>query len=108
MVGTQWCQTPEARRSIENAIWLCHGCSDLVDKNKDQFSEERLLTWKSNQDDWIAQEGGAPLLPDITLHTQKGLTLPNQGSVQIRGEDIAKYREHNLVLNKASLRVLKS
>ena len=100
-------KTQEDRRSIDNAIWLCHGCSDLVDKDEEQFSEDLLKSWKIEQENWIAQDGGAPLLPDITLLTQSGLTLPDRGPAQIRGEDFAKFREHNLVINNTTRRVIR-
>lgn len=100
-------QTHEDRKSIGNAIWLCHGCSDLVDKNEDKYPPELLTAWTREQERWIAQDLEALLLPDITLRTHKGLTLPNYGPAEIQAEDIAAFREHILVFNNTTRRVMR-
>jgi hypothetical protein len=39
--------TSQQRRSIENGIWLCSDCADLIDKNDGKgFSTEQLRSWK--------------------------------------------------------------
>lgn len=35
------------RRSIENGIWLCSSCSDLIDKDADSYPVELLKQWKA-------------------------------------------------------------
>jgi hypothetical protein len=39
-------QTPEARRSKENGLWLCQNCGRLVDADPDKFTVEQLTGWK--------------------------------------------------------------
>lgn len=40
-------QSDDLRRSIENGIWLCAICSDLIDKNGGaDYSAQTLLDWK--------------------------------------------------------------
>lgn len=39
-------QTPEARRSKENGLWLCQNCGRLVDADPNQFTVEQLVKWK--------------------------------------------------------------
>lgn len=40
-------QSPEERRSIENGLWLCGACADLIDKNGGaDYSVEVLVAWK--------------------------------------------------------------
>jgi hypothetical protein len=39
-------QTPEARRSKENGLWLCQNCGRLVDADPDKFTLEQLTGWK--------------------------------------------------------------
>jgi hypothetical protein len=39
-------QTPEARRSKENGLWLCQNCGRLVDADPDRFTVEQLTRWK--------------------------------------------------------------
>lgn len=51
-------QTKEERSSIKNAIWLCHSCSDLVDKDTGKYTKEVLLNWKSIHDNFISKERG--------------------------------------------------
>jgi hypothetical protein len=38
--------SPEARGSISNGIWLCSGCSELIDKDEAKFPVDILNTWK--------------------------------------------------------------
>jgi len=38
--------TPEQRASIDNGIWLCRSCADLIDKDPLRFSSEVLHRWK--------------------------------------------------------------
>ncbi|MEZ9455449.1 hypothetical protein AB4258_23585 [Vibrio splendidus] len=46
--------TSQQRSSIENALFLCSNCADMVDKNKGiDFSVEELHRWKSDHDEWI-------------------------------------------------------
>jgi hypothetical protein len=47
-------QTPEQRSSIENGIFLCGGCADLVDKdNGVGHSAAKLHNWKESHELWI-------------------------------------------------------
>ena len=39
-------QSEKERKSIDNAIWLCANCSDLVDKDPEKYSVEVLFQWK--------------------------------------------------------------
>lgn len=38
--------TMAERKSIENGIWLCSSCSDLIDKDWKSFPEKTLREWK--------------------------------------------------------------
>lgn len=38
--------TPEERRSIENAIWLCQTCAKLIDSDTDRYTVSVLKHWK--------------------------------------------------------------
>ena len=99
-------QTEEERKSIDNAIWLCHTCSDLVDKDEHQFPKELLREWKVRHREFISSGGGVPRLPDIILKTLGGLTLPTSGPAIVRGQDIATFREHALAIANEDSRVL--
>lgn len=39
-------QTAKERTSIENGIWLCADCADIIDKDTDAYPVSRLLSWK--------------------------------------------------------------
>ncbi|MCU0797622.1 MAG: tetratricopeptide repeat protein [Akkermansiaceae bacterium] len=41
-------QLSEERCSIQNGIWLCSNCADLIDKDADAFSVDLLRDWKAN------------------------------------------------------------
>lgn len=49
-------QTSEERSSVSNGIWLCHNCSDLVDKDYTKYTKEILISWKKTHADFIESE----------------------------------------------------
>ena len=50
-------QTSEERKSTSNGIYLCGGCSDLIDKkNGSDFPVELLKQWKLLHEDWAYQK----------------------------------------------------
>ena len=49
-------QSSEHRSSIENGIYLCGGCADLVDKNNGEgYPTEKLGEWKETHEEWIRE-----------------------------------------------------
>lgn len=48
-------QTPAQRRSIENGIWLCRECGDIVDKDDASYEPDQLRRWKSDHERLIAE-----------------------------------------------------
>lgn len=49
-------QSSEERASISNGIWLCHNCSDLVDKDLNKYTKEVLIDWLKIHGDYIEKE----------------------------------------------------
>ncbi len=94
-------QTPEERRSIENAIWLCSRCSDPVDKDAARFPVELLLDWKASHEEWIRDGGVVPKLPQITIETLAGFTLP-EAPGEITGSQLEGMKEHRLTFENVS------
>lgn len=46
--------TPEQRASIENGIFLCSNCADMIDKNNGlDFPVDLLREWKKNHETWV-------------------------------------------------------
>jgi hypothetical protein len=46
--------TSEQRQSIENGIFLCSTCADMIDKNNGlDFTVEQLKTWKADHEKWV-------------------------------------------------------
>ena len=46
--------TPEQRSSIENGIFLCSNCADMIDKNMGlDFPVALLKKWKYNHEIWV-------------------------------------------------------
>ncbi|WP_192831456.1 hypothetical protein [Klebsiella oxytoca] len=44
-------QSKEERESINNGIWLCGSCADMIDKNNGgDYSVEQLHSWKKNHE----------------------------------------------------------
>lgn len=99
-------QTQEERKSIENGIWLCHNCSDLVDKDEQRYPKELLTEWKQQHEIFVRQDGGVPLLPHIEMSTLEGLSMPSTGSFTIDSEQVERVREHVLRIENRSGRIL--
>lgn len=38
--------SPEERKAVTNAIWLCPVCADIIDKDKDKYPTKLLKEWK--------------------------------------------------------------
>ena len=99
-------QSPEDRKCPENGIWLCHNCSDIIDKNPSDYPPDLLRQWKTEHENLLKHDGGPPEIPTICMSTLSGLELPPQGPVTITGEDVSKYREHSLVIENNNARPL--
>ena len=48
--------TPEERSSINNAIFLCSNCADMIDKNNGiDFTVDKIKEWKKIHEEWILE-----------------------------------------------------
>lgn len=85
--------TPEARKAITNAIYLCTTCADLIDKNQDvDFPIDRLLRWKEIHEGEIAEGLKNPRVYREEKKLKKnGLAVLEKWSQQLN-EDIYKNR----------------
>jgi len=52
--------TREERSSIDNGIWLCAWCADLVDRDETRFTAELLRQWKKEAEERAAVELQSP------------------------------------------------
>jgi hypothetical protein len=96
-------QTEAERRSARNGIWLCHSCSDLVDKDQVRFTAAVLTGWRTEHEHWIEGQGLLAKLPDISFATSAGLTVPAAGG-QLTGEHFRLLREQHLVIKNPGTR----
>lgn len=87
-------QTPEERSAPTNGIWVCHDCSDLIDKDSAAHPVESLRTRKSAHEQWVAQEDFVPKLPRMFIQTHAGLVLQTAGPSAVTGEMIERFRDH--------------
>jgi hypothetical protein len=99
-------QTPEQRKSIENGIWLCHNCSDLVDKDPLKYPVQLLQRWKAEHEIFVSQGGGYPILPRVKFSTIEGLSLPEPNTT-ITSQDVNCFREHILVIQNFGRREMR-
>lgn len=73
--------SPTQRASISNAIYLCSGCADLVDKNDGKdFPTPMLNAWKAEHERWVTanlnkQPGG------VGGEGGSGVIVGNRGTV---------------------------
>lgn len=72
---------PEERSSIENGIFLCANCAEMIDKNDGlDYPVELLREWKRNHEKWLKENPGRnPIYAAIPL---------------IDGEHIARGKSH--------------
>ncbi len=89
-------QSPEERKSIQNAIWLCRSCSKIVDADCEQFPVSKLLAMKEEHEASIDGKGITPKLPEIEILTVHGLTLDQVEGAKVSPEDMRRLREHVL------------
>lgn len=64
-------QSETERKSINNAIWLCGACADLVDKNDGKgYPTEHLRKWKRDHESLMREclEGGKRLMFQFLPH----------------------------------------
>ena len=90
-------QSRAERRHPQNGIWLCHSCSDLVDKDETKFTVAVLEGWRSEHERWVANQGMVARLPEISISTLNGLSLPPTGG-KITAAEIAFYRQHTMIV----------
>jgi len=88
-------QTESERASIENAIWVCATCHTLVDGDEAAYPVQALLEWKRNHEAWIENGGIIPCLPEVSLKTLPGRTIPEVVTTITLGDSTGP-REHSL------------
>lgn len=59
--------TPEQRRSIENAIWLCLHCATLIDKDEHSYPVEELRKWKADAEAAARHENERTLADPLSV-----------------------------------------
>jgi hypothetical protein len=64
-------QSEAERKGINNALWLCSACADLIDKNSGAgYPAEHLRKWKRDHESLMREclEGGKRLVFQFLLH----------------------------------------
>lgn len=73
--------SPEDRKSIDNGIFLCSNCADMIDKNKGvDYPIKLLVKWKNEHDTWISENLNMRVYAEtksnqtfvVTSHQQSG------------------------------------
>ena len=90
-------QTPEGRKAIANAIWLCGNCNKKIDTDWATWPAERLRAMKADHELWIQAEAMIPALPEVSLSTLPNLRLNDQLQ-HITPEIQERLREQELVI----------
>jgi hypothetical protein len=99
-------QTPEERKAITNAIWLCGNCNKKVDTDWAAWPAERLRMMKADHERWVQAEAMIPKLPEISLSTLPHLRFSEELQ-KITPAIQATLREQELVIrnpNRVELR----
>jgi hypothetical protein len=72
-------------------------CSKKVDTDWQAAPAETLLRWKADHEQWIANEGMIPSLPEVSLVTLEGLrTHPTLGPISSEGMVVLREQELTL------------
>lgn len=48
-------QSPESRKAIANAIWLCRECGQIVDNDKAAYTPHQLRKWKKDHEAVVSE-----------------------------------------------------
>lgn len=75
--------SPEERRSIQNAIWLCQNCAKLVDNDVDRYPEAVLRGWKSEAERAAFSAVGKPIGLDLRSSSGQIIRLEIGERIQI-------------------------
>jgi len=91
-------QTPEQRKSITNAIWLCAVCAKKVDTDWARWPADELRKMKEDHEKWIDGQEMIPKIPEFTLSTQAGLRL-HQNLASVTEAELKLLREQQLIIH---------
>jgi hypothetical protein len=94
-------QTPEQRKDITNAMWLCGDCNKKVDTDWQRWPAEKLHEMKELHENWVGGQGMIPPAPEVTVSTRTGLSLIQKLSV-LNAEMLSFLREQQLTLRNNS------
>jgi hypothetical protein len=69
----------EERKSINNGIFLCSNCADMIDKNKGiDFPVELLRKWKNDHESWVGKNLNKKVQEKIEPTQEFNVTSYNQ------------------------------
>ena len=98
--------SPEQRKAIENAIFLCSSCADMIDRNGGtDFSVAALLQWKAQHEIWVRanlnQRANSIVSVVAGTHEAHGIgevtALDIQGPTIIKAGTIARATGHGTI-----------
>lgn len=90
--------SPDARKSIENGIWLCQNCAKLIDSDDQRFTVDMLKEWKRQAEDAARGElesmswslVGTLAASRTVVHTTESLSdVPENVKVQLKHGRVA-------------------
>lgn len=83
--------TSQQRAAIDNAIWLCHSCGALIDRDIDQFTEQALRDWKRTAENAAASElaAGTAFRSITASELRKELTVGELAAILALSEEFA-------------------
>ncbi|MCS0628922.1 hypothetical protein NX786_06205 [Telluria mixta] len=68
-------QSPDERKSILNAIWLCVNCSTLIDRDEAKYTVGLLKSWKAQAEQDALDELGVSPIPRRTHDALKAVVM---------------------------------
>jgi hypothetical protein len=75
--------TEKQRKSINNAIWLCGNCADMIDKDEKKYTVSLLHSWKEKAESLADEELGQklPSHKELSLFRSALFQEPIKGSI---------------------------
>lgn len=96
-------QSPEDRKDISNAIYLCQNHAHQIDQDEERFPVDKLLIFKESHESQVKGESnGTLVLPKITIEKNIGISVLANKNQNITVNDIGDIIEHRLRLTNSS------
>src|SRR5690606_34435943 len=72
--------TPFMRTSIDNGIWLCANCADMIDRDTKRYTTDLLQSWKRDAEEAARTAQGKTAAPKKEGNSDKVVVIASSAS----------------------------